>query len=205
MLRVIMDISAYAISLSDGPRADHSGHQCSHTPGRPILHLRLILSQTSAGLFQAGEQRPRPAFRPSALAVFEFDHLKLLPVMRPIRVAAANLCSWCEQAFARNMINLQPRAVRILEQHRVVAGGKTVVSRCVNDMCADFYKEVICLVDIGTFSRTKTVMMQTHRALTKSLPNRFPSGGMDAEPCTAADTVKGVGGVSYNRQAKKRQ
>ena len=26
-----------------------SGHQCSHAPGRPILHRRLILSQTSAG------------------------------------------------------------------------------------------------------------------------------------------------------------
>ena len=85
--------------------------------------------------------------------------LKLLPVLRPIRVATANLCSWCEQPFARNMINLQPRAVRILEQHRVVAGGKIVVSRFVNDMCADFYKEVMRLVDIGTFSRTKTVVV----------------------------------------------
>src|SRR6516165_7463179 len=39
VLRVIMDISAYAISLADRPRADQTGHQCSHTPGRPILHL----------------------------------------------------------------------------------------------------------------------------------------------------------------------
>jgi hypothetical protein len=27
----------------------HQGHQGSQAPGRPILHLRLILSQTSAG------------------------------------------------------------------------------------------------------------------------------------------------------------
>jgi hypothetical protein len=27
----------------------HSGHQCSHAPGRPILHLVFILSQISAG------------------------------------------------------------------------------------------------------------------------------------------------------------
>jgi hypothetical protein len=27
----------------------HLGHQCSHAPGRPILHRRLILSQSSAG------------------------------------------------------------------------------------------------------------------------------------------------------------
>jgi hypothetical protein len=36
----------------------------------------------------------------------ELDHLKLLRVLRPIRVAAANLCSWSEQPFAWNMINL---------------------------------------------------------------------------------------------------
>jgi len=45
----IMDISAHSIWLADRPRTGHSGHQCSHAPGRPILHRRLILSQTSAG------------------------------------------------------------------------------------------------------------------------------------------------------------
>jgi len=30
-------------------RAGHLRHQCSHAPGRPILHRRLILSQSSAG------------------------------------------------------------------------------------------------------------------------------------------------------------
>ena len=39
VLRTIMDISARAISLSDRPRPGHLGHQCSHAPGRPILHL----------------------------------------------------------------------------------------------------------------------------------------------------------------------
>ena len=39
MLLAIMDISAHAISLSDRPRLGHLGHQCSHAPGRPILHL----------------------------------------------------------------------------------------------------------------------------------------------------------------------
>ena len=32
-------ISGRAISLADRPRTGHSGHQCSHAPGRPILHL----------------------------------------------------------------------------------------------------------------------------------------------------------------------
>jgi hypothetical protein len=45
----IMDISAHAFSLRDRPRLGHLSHQCSHAPGRPILHRRLILSQTLAG------------------------------------------------------------------------------------------------------------------------------------------------------------
>src|SRR5262249_4672379 len=46
--RAIMDISAPAISLAVRPQWGHLGHQCSHAPGRPILHL-VIFSQTSAG------------------------------------------------------------------------------------------------------------------------------------------------------------
>src|SRR5258708_24638391 len=30
---------ARAFSLADRPRLDHLGHQCSHAPGRPGLHL----------------------------------------------------------------------------------------------------------------------------------------------------------------------
>src|SRR5882672_2272069 len=41
LLRAIMDISARATSLPDRPRLDHLGHQCSHAPGRPNLHLYL--------------------------------------------------------------------------------------------------------------------------------------------------------------------
>jgi hypothetical protein len=35
----IMDISARATSLAERPQQGHLGHQCSHTPGRPNLHL----------------------------------------------------------------------------------------------------------------------------------------------------------------------
>jgi hypothetical protein len=38
-LRAIMDISARASSLADRPQLGHLGHQCSHAPGRPNLHL----------------------------------------------------------------------------------------------------------------------------------------------------------------------
>src|ERR1700756_2738900 len=49
LLPTIMDISAHATFLADRPRPGHLGHQCSHAPGRPIFHRRLILSQTLAG------------------------------------------------------------------------------------------------------------------------------------------------------------
>ena len=49
VLRAIMVISTHVIWLADRPRPGHLGHQGSHAPGRPILHRRLILSQTSAG------------------------------------------------------------------------------------------------------------------------------------------------------------
>jgi hypothetical protein len=39
VLPATMDISARVISLADRPRPGHLGHQCSHAPGRPILHL----------------------------------------------------------------------------------------------------------------------------------------------------------------------
>ena len=39
VLLATMDISARASSLADRPQWGHSGHQCSHAPGRPILHL----------------------------------------------------------------------------------------------------------------------------------------------------------------------
>jgi hypothetical protein len=39
LLRTVMDISAHATSLADRPQMGRVGHQCSHAPGRPILHL----------------------------------------------------------------------------------------------------------------------------------------------------------------------
>src|SRR5215467_6716052 len=48
-LLAIMEVSARAILLGDKPRSGCWGHQFSHTPGRPLLHFFLSLSQTSVG------------------------------------------------------------------------------------------------------------------------------------------------------------
>ena len=62
-LLAIMDISAHSISLAAKPRVGCSGHQFSNAPGRPLLHLFLSLSQTSAGKSLADHLiRPAPLF-----------------------------------------------------------------------------------------------------------------------------------------------
>ena len=78
VLRAIMDISAHAISLAVRPRPGRSGHQCSHAPGRPIFHRRLVLSQTSAG-----KRRPSYIISNSSFALFLCSFLAAVTSSRP--------------------------------------------------------------------------------------------------------------------------
>ena len=52
------------------------GHQCSHAPRRPILHRRLILSQTSAGKLTTSSIAPH-------FALFLCSCLAAVPSSRP--------------------------------------------------------------------------------------------------------------------------
>src|ERR1019366_1516981 len=72
VLRAIMDISARAISLAERPRAGHLGHQCSHAPGRPNLHL------------VSSSRRPRQ------VGVIGLHHLALLIFRCSFRVGQSN-------------------------------------------------------------------------------------------------------------------
>ena len=77
LLRAIMGISARAISLADRLQPSHLGYQCSHTPGRPILHRRLKSSR-----------RPRQArkwlhHRDSSPSLEQFLCSRLTPFLRP--------------------------------------------------------------------------------------------------------------------------
>src|SRR6266566_3768023 len=84
LLRTIMDISARAISLADRPRLGHSGHQCSHAPGRPILHLvsssRRPRQVKAVGL----DHRTAPHF-----GVFLGSCLAVVPSSRPAQAFAS--------------------------------------------------------------------------------------------------------------------
>jgi hypothetical protein len=71
-LPTIMDISARASSLADRPQAGRSGHQCSHTPGRPILHL------------VSSSRRPRRVVTSSIVVHWRRSFVRALrPFLRP--------------------------------------------------------------------------------------------------------------------------
>src|SRR5882757_9617701 len=70
-------------------------------------------------------------------------------VLGTVRVTTADLRAvGSEQAFSRNMIDLQPRAVGILEQHGVITRRITVLLGGVNDVGADLFQKIICFVDV---------------------------------------------------------
>ena len=102
-------------------------------------------------------------------------------VLRAVGVAAADPRAGREQAFARHVIDFQPDAVGILEQHGIIAGGEAVLARFVNDFRADPDEEVMGLVDVAALACAKTVMMQPDGTLAKSLAGKFGSRGMDAK------------------------
>ena len=126
-------------------------------------------------------------------------------ILRAVDVAATNLLAGCEQAFARDVIDLQPRTVRILKQHRIVARGEAVLAWFMNNFCAEFDEEVIRLINVAALTCAKTVIMQPDRTLTKSLAGIFGSCGMDAKAGTTSNTIEGVCTVSHNRETQERQ
>src|SRR6516225_6816905 len=103
LLRAIMGISAHASSLPDKPRTGCLGHQFSHTLGRPILHYRFILSQTSAGksslvthrqsllvcfvLFLCSRLAPVPSSRPAGAEARRAQGPSRLAVAITLRLA----------------------------------------------------------------------------------------------------------------------
>src|SRR6516165_2339744 len=98
-----MEISAHVSSLPDKPRTGCWGQQYSHALGRPILHRRLILSQTSAGksslvthrqsllgcfvLFLCSRLAPVPSSRPAGAEARRAQGPSRLAVAITLRLA----------------------------------------------------------------------------------------------------------------------
>jgi hypothetical protein len=75
----------------------------------------------------------------------------------------------------------------------------------VYDAGAYFQEKRVRLIDIGALSGAKAVMMQSDRALAKSLASEFRCRRMNPETRAAANAVKGVGSIGHDCEAKERQ
>ena len=97
LLRAIMDISARAISLPVRPRPGHWGHQCSHTPGRPILHFVSSSRRPRrvTGVGATSSTAPHPLqFLCSCLAAVPSSRPALVPRRRAQGAVKAGRRAW---------------------------------------------------------------------------------------------------------------
>src|SRR6202041_2964743 len=112
-----MDISARAFSLADRPRSGHSGHQCSHALGRPILHFVLssrrprletvdrVTSSLAPHIAQAG-RTPAPSVLVSSKAR---PLASTAQAMRASLLASAIASTlWCNRLLAASIQDLSP-------------------------------------------------------------------------------------------------
>src|SRR4051812_23236456 len=65
-----------------------------------------------------------------------------------------------QQPLPRHMIELEPDAVGVLEQNRVVAGRPLILARGADDFGPHRIQEAIQLIDVGAFAGAEAEMMQ---------------------------------------------
>ena len=63
------------------------------------------------------------------------------------------------------MIKLQPDAVGILEQNRIVSRRPLILARRADDLCAERGQKTVQLIDVGALAGAKAEMMQTDTLL----------------------------------------
>src|SRR5947207_4655156 len=71
----------------------------------------------------------------------------------------------CQKTFAGNVVELQPDAVGILEQQRIISRRPLVLARRANDLCAERTQEHVQFIDVGALAGAETQMMQTDAIL----------------------------------------
>src|ERR1700722_20215521 len=103
------------------------------------------------------------------------------------------------------MIELQPDAVGVLEQQRIVAGRPIVFARRADDVDAERTEEAVQFVDVGALAGAEAEMMQADATLRESGSGVFGRGPTDTERGASADAVEEFIAVDHRLQAEKRQ
>src|SRR4051794_41752535 len=70
-----------------------------------------------------------------------------------------------QQPLPRHMVQLQPDAIGILEQDRVIARRPFILARRADDFGADRIEEIMQLVDVGALAGAEAEMMQADALL----------------------------------------
>src|SRR6185437_15042504 len=157
---------------------------------------------------------PRPSGRPSTILLptlatiasaisFASAVMCGLSVMRSGR--AQFLLGGAEQALAGNVIDFEADAVRIFEQHRVIAGRPEILLRAVHDGGADGFQELVSFVDVGAFAGAEADVMQSGALLFEAFAFMFGVRRHDADGGAAADAIEIAVGVEHHAQSQKRQ
>src|SRR5881396_2710727 len=76
-------------------------------------------------------------------------------------------CSAClsQQPLPRHMVELQPDAIGILEQNRIVSRRPLILARRADDLGAELLEEAVQFIDVGALTGTEAEVMQTDALL----------------------------------------
>src|SRR6516225_9066092 len=115
------------------------------------------------------------------------------------------LSGFGQQPLSRHVIDLQPDAVGVLEQQRIVAWRPFVLARCANDVCTKRGHETMQFVHVGALAGTKAEMMQSDALLLERGTRMLGRGRRYPDRGTTADAIERRRGIDDRRQAEKRQ
>src|SRR6266700_766145 len=110
-----------------------------------------------------------------------------------------------QQPLAGYVVELEPDAVGILEQQRIVAGRPAVLARGADDPGVQREQEGVQFIDVRTLARPKAQMMQADALLLEGCAGMFRRGCADADRGAAADAIEGGVGIDDGRHAEKWQ
>src|SRR5262245_48926254 len=87
-------------------------------------------------------------------------------VMRTaVNSAKRNGLSLGQEPLAGHVVDLEPNAVGVLEQHRVIAGRPRILAGRADDFGADRGKESVQFIDIGTLAGAEAEVVQPDAVL----------------------------------------
>jgi len=124
---------------------------------------------------------------------------------RLIASPAEFACRSAQKPLSRNMVELQPDAVGIFEQQRIISRRPLILARRANDRHTERTQEAVQLVNVGALAGTKTQMMQADAILLERRAGVLGRRRSDRDCGATADAIIDGVGVDDRLQPKKRQ